>query len=140
MTNWSIQSLPSSAPAGTDITAVAFDGRTPLLATTDGLYRGSEASGDYARDDELRDGMRTAGLPAAVRVVATVDARTFAVTEPGEAAARPAAPAPSPAPDDDGGFPWPAVLLVAGAAGVDVIVAAVARRRARPGTRVAPPA
>ena len=72
-TSWSVQSLPSSAPDGTDITGVAFDGRTPLLATTDGLYRGAESPGSYERDDDLRDRMRAAGLPAAVRVVATVD-------------------------------------------------------------------
>ena len=48
----------------TDITGVAFDGRTPLLATTDGLYVG-EATGDaYVRDDDLRARMAAAGLPA----------------------------------------------------------------------------
>ena len=68
--NWRILALPATAP--THITGVAFDGRTPLLATTDGLYVG-EASGDaYVRDDDLRARMTAAGLPAAVRTVATV--------------------------------------------------------------------
>ena len=71
-TNWRIQALPATAPKPTHITGVAFDGRTPLLATTDGLYVG-EASGDaYVRDDDLRARMTAAGLPAAVRTVATV--------------------------------------------------------------------
>ena len=71
-TNWRILALPATAPAPTHITGVAFDGRTPLLATTDGLYVG-EASGDaYVRDDDLRARMTAAGLPAAVRTVATV--------------------------------------------------------------------
>ncbi len=38
--HWTIQSLPGSAPDHTDITGVAFEDRIPLLATTDGLYRG----------------------------------------------------------------------------------------------------
>ena len=40
-TNWRFQALPETAPKPTHITGVAFDGRTPLLATTDGLYVGA---------------------------------------------------------------------------------------------------
>ena len=71
-TNWRIQHLPDAAPEHTHITGVAFDGRTPLLATTDGLYVGQAAGDDYVRDDDLRARMAAAGLPAAVRTVATV--------------------------------------------------------------------
>ena len=63
-------------------------------------------------------------------LVATVDARTFAVSEPGAEPAPPAAPRQAVAPPaDDGGFPWPA-LLVAAAAAVIVLVV-TARRRGR---------
>ena len=79
------------------------------------------------------------------RDVATVDARTFAVSEPGEAAAtRPAAPAvprhaaTRPAvprhavspPADGAGFPWPALLL-GGLAGLCAVAVVTARRRTR---------
>jgi hypothetical protein len=68
--SWRVQALPVTAPEHTHVTGVAFDGRTPLLATTDGLYVGT---GDaYVRDDDLRARMVAAGLPAAVRTVATV--------------------------------------------------------------------
>jgi hypothetical protein len=67
-------------------------------------------------------------------LVATVDARTFAVSEPGEAApTRSAAPAtPRRAvvpPADDSGFPWP--VLAGALAGLAVCAALIARRRAR---------
>ena len=58
--------------------------------------------------------------------VATVDRRTFAVSEPGEAA-KPAAPRPAsaaPAGDGGSGFPWLPVVLVALALGAVGIVAA----------------
>ncbi len=77
-TNWRVQALPASAPEHTDITGVAFDGRTPLLATTDGLYVGGDGD-DYARDDDLRARMTAAGLPAAVSRVATVAGGGIAV-------------------------------------------------------------
>lgn len=67
---WRLQALPDAAPEPTHVTGVAFDERTPLLATTDGLY---VASGDgYARDEDLRARMTAAGLSGAVRTVATV--------------------------------------------------------------------
>ena len=72
--SWRVLALPDSAPEHTDITGVAFDGHTPLLATTDGLYVGEQSgAGDaFARDDDLRARMSAAGLPAAVSRVATV--------------------------------------------------------------------
>ncbi|MDA0183651.1 hypothetical protein OJ997_25305 [Solirubrobacter phytolaccae] len=72
--NWRVLSLPATAPDPTHITGVAFNGRTPLLATTDGLYVGEPSGGGdaYTRDDDLRARMAAAGLPAAVRTVATV--------------------------------------------------------------------
>lgn len=69
-TTWRLQALPATAPKPTHITGVAFDGRTPLLATTDGLYAG--AGDGYVRDEDLRARMVGAGLPPAVRTVATV--------------------------------------------------------------------
>ena len=72
-------------------------------------------------------------------LMATVDARTFAVWEPGQprpasqerpAATRPAA-APAPAGDGDG-FPWLVAALVAGLAGVSIAAVVLARRRSLP--------
>lgn len=65
-------------------------------------------------------------------LVATVDARSFAVSEPGE---RPEPSAANPAPQestggpDGSGFPWPALLIVAGLAALGGVGLAVARRR-----------
>lgn len=63
-------------------------------------------------------------------LVATVDARTFAVRAPGEPAA-PAAPVRRDAaqPSDGSEFPWPALLLAAGLAGLCAIGVAIVRRR-----------
>jgi hypothetical protein len=67
------------------------------------------------------------------RVVATVDARTFAVSDPG--ATRPAAttesPHPTTPPTDDGGLPWLALVLAGAVAGLCAFGVMVARRRAR---------
>ena len=61
---------------------------------------------------------------------ATVDARTFAVSEPGSASARPASPRRALAPPADGeGFPWLTVLLAAGAISLGVVAVVAARRR-----------
>ena len=74
-------------------------------------------------------------------LVATVDTRTFAVSEPGEAAPAAAAadaapPQPAaPPPDDGGGFPWPVLLLGAGA-GLCALAVTAARRRGRRVARV----
>jgi hypothetical protein len=75
-----------------------------------------------ARRIQVRDGRA---------LVATVDARTFAVSEPGEAAATPTrASRPAAAASDDAGFPWPALLIVGGLAGVAGLGVMIARRRA----------
>jgi hypothetical protein len=73
-----------------------------------------------------------------VSLLATVDARTFAVREPGAAApdeppaAATAAPRPAVvAPADDSGFPWPALLLACGLAGLCALAVVFARRHAR---------
>jgi hypothetical protein len=70
-------------------------------------------------------------------LVATVDTRTFAVHEPGEAppAASPAPAAPRepiapPAENGGGSFPWPVLLLAAGA-GLCALAVTAARRRGR---------
>jgi hypothetical protein len=66
------------------------------------------------------------------RLVATVDARTFAVSEPGAAPVAPAEPRPATAPPaDDGGLPWAAVLLAIGATALCAAAVTIARRRAR---------
>jgi hypothetical protein len=68
-------------------------------------------------------------------LVATVDARTFAASEPGEAPAsvsdRPVEQQPRPAAaTDKSGFPWPAFAAVAILAGLCAGAVAIARRRA----------
>ena len=106
------------------------------------------AAGDLSR---VRLALSADGARIAVRdageLVASVDARTFAVSAPGQpATARPApAAAPGdavPAPSDANGFPWLTLLLVcaaatAAAAGA-LAVARVLRRRGLASTRGAP--
>lgn len=79
-----------------------------------------------------RDGLRV-HVRDAGRLVATVDARTFAVSEPGTAPTQPEAPAaPRRAvapPQDDGGLPWP--LPAGGLLALGALAAVAARRRAR---------
>jgi hypothetical protein len=72
----------------------------------------------------------------AADLVATVDPRTFAVSEPGAAtASRAAAIAESrhsvTPTADDGGLPWPALVLAGGLAGLCACAVMLARRRAR---------
>jgi hypothetical protein len=75
------------------------------------------------------------------RAIATVDARTFEVSEPGASSARPAPRAPSTAPpaDDDGWSPS-ALLLAACATGLAATALVIVRRRSRrrPRARVGP--
>ncbi|MDA0159990.1 hypothetical protein OM076_06940 [Solirubrobacter ginsenosidimutans] len=67
---WKVEHLPAETPSATDLTSVAYDGRTPLVATTDGLYAGDD-DGHWTRDDALRAQLEAAGRPAAVERVAT---------------------------------------------------------------------
>jgi hypothetical protein len=73
----------------------------------------------------------------AASVVATVDARTFAVSEPRAAdASRPATAAErrhsiAPPADDDAALPWPALIVAGVSAGLCAFVVMIARRRAR---------
>jgi hypothetical protein len=86
----------------------------------------------------MRLGVSADGRRISVRdrgnVVATIDARTFAVSEPGAAAAgRPRTPAAArrPIASDGDGLPWPTLLLVGGVAGLGAMAMMIARRRAR---------
>ena len=69
-TRWHVEQLPGDAPATTDITSVAYDGRTPLAATTAGLYRG-DGDGRWTRDEGLHAALEASGRPPAVVRVAT---------------------------------------------------------------------
>lgn len=70
------------------------------------------------------------------RQVATVDARTFHVSDWTAAPTTAAAPVPPRRDDaqtaDAGGFPWAALALVAAAAGLSALAVAIARRRVIP--------
>ena len=117
---------------GTETFIHALDtvGRTAACIDLEMLAPDSDLSGVRLRlsaDERLiqvRDG---GGL------VATVDARSFAVSEPGEAA--PAAPPEQrsavPASTDGADVPWTALLLAAGVAGLGALAALTATRRAR---------
>jgi DNA-binding beta-propeller fold protein YncE len=92
----------------------------------------------------VRLGIGAAGRRIDVRdgasLVATVNARTFAVTTPGAAATRPQPPTRSrravAPPADDGGLPWPTLLLAAGVAALAAAAVVTRFRRARrPGGR-----
>jgi hypothetical protein len=65
------------------------------------------------------------------RLLATVDARTFEVREPGAAAARPAAqrPAPAPPPADQGGIQWWVLLAGGCVAALAATALMIGRRR-----------
>ena len=69
-TRWHIEHLPDAVPEATDITSVAYDGRTPLAATTAGLFMGG-ADGRWTRDDALHSALEADHRPAAVSRVAT---------------------------------------------------------------------
>jgi hypothetical protein len=120
----------------TFIHALDTVGRTAACIDLDMIPPDADMSGIRLRvsPDAQRVAVRDRG-----RLVATVDARTFAVSEPGAAAARPASP-PRPAapPADDGGSTWPVLLLVGGAGAAIAAALGIARRRtrARTGARV----
>jgi hypothetical protein len=81
-------------------------------------------------DDAQRIHVRSGG-----NLVATVDARTFAVSAPGAVAATTPPPAPGAARHaiaaSDGGFPWRTLLIVGGLAAACTSGVVIARRRAR---------
>ena len=64
-------------------------------------------------------------------VVATVDTRSFHVSEPSAAAATVSPRRPITRSTDAGGSPWAALVLVA--AGLSALAVVVARRRVHPG-------
>jgi hypothetical protein len=113
----------------TFIHALDTVGRTAACIDLDMLAPASDLSTVALRMSP--DGRRVL-LEDAGRRVATVNARTFAVSAPAAAGPQPQ-PIAAPA-VDAGGFPWPVPL--AGAAGLLTIVALLARRR----RRLTPPA
>jgi hypothetical protein len=117
----------------TFIHALDTVGRTAACIDLDMLPSNSDLSG--VRLNVSADGQRIRVRDRG-SLVATVDTRTFAVTEPGAATASPSSATTEPEhtiapPADDGGFPWPALLLVGGLAGLCGSAVAIARRRAR---------
>jgi hypothetical protein len=117
----------------TFIHALDTVGRSAACIDLDMLASDSDLSG--VRLSVTVDGRRI-HVRDGGRLVATVDTRTFAASEPGAAtASRPSATTePRQAiesPADDGGFPWPALLLVGGLAGLCTFAVVIARRRAR---------
>jgi hypothetical protein len=115
----------------TFIHALDTVGRTAACIDLDMLPRNSDLGGfrlDLSADGGQIRVLREGG------VVAGVDTRTFAVSEPGEAPAsgadRPAEERPTPAPAaDQGGLPWPALAAVAILAGLCAAAVAIVRRR-----------
>ena len=78
------------------------------------------------------DGRRIRVRDPAGGLVATVDPRTFAVSEPGERSSEPAAAAPrrtASTPEDGGGFPWLLLMPAAALGGVCALAVTIARRR-----------
>ena len=122
-----------SGGAETFIHALDTVGQTAACIDLEMLPADGDLSG-------LRLRLSTDGARLAVRdggeLVASVNTRTFAVSEPGQPATeRPAAAtsahrAVPAASSDDGGFPWPALLLACAAAG-GALAAVSARRRRR---------
>jgi hypothetical protein len=116
----------------TFIHALDTVGRSAACIDLDMLPAESDLSGVRLRvsADGRRVHVRDGGS-----LVATVDARTFAVGEPGTGAAgappAPAAPRQAIAQPDDGGFPWRTLLIVGGLTGVCTGGVAIVRRRAR---------
>ena len=107
----------------TFIHALDTVGRTAACIDLDMLPAGSDLSrvrltvNAKARRIDVRDNGN---------LVATIETRTFAVSEPGA----PAAPRPdTPPATDDGGLPWPALLIAGGLAAVCAVALLIARRR-----------
>jgi hypothetical protein len=117
----------------TFIHALDTVGRSAACIDLDMLAPESDLSG--VRLGVSADGRRIHVLDGG-GLVATVDARTFAVSEPGAATASQPSATIDPRhaiapPADDAGFPWPALLLVGGLAGLGTFAVVTARRRAR---------
>jgi hypothetical protein len=94
-----------------------------MLSPQSDLSRIRLAVSTDGRHVDVRDG---------ARIMATIDARTFAVYEPGTAtSARPPAARQSFTTPDGAGIPWTALLLAGGLAGVCTLAVAIARRRPR---------
>jgi hypothetical protein len=114
----------------TFIHALDTVGRTAACIDLDMLAPGNDMS-------EVRLALSGDGGQIRVRdgtdLVATVDARTFKVSEP--VAARPAPPAPprhsAAPPADTGGLLWPALVLIGGVAALSAAATIVVRRRGR---------
>jgi hypothetical protein len=110
----------------TFIHALDTVGRTAACIDLDMLPVQSDLS--HMRLALSADGRRLDVLDGSRRV-ATVDARTFAVTEPGARSEPRREPRRAGAPAADGtAFPWPALLLAAGVASLGAIAAVLARR------------
>ena len=109
----------------TFIHALDTVGRTAACIDLEMLPRDADLSGVElaVSKDGARVEVRDTG-----DLVATVDARTFAVSEPGE---EPAA-TPAPTTSDRDGLPWPALLIGAVAAGGGAVLLARKRTTARP--------
>lgn len=110
----------------TFIHALDTVGRSAACIDLDMLASDSDLSG--VRLSVSADGPRIRVLDGG-SLVATVDARTFAVREPGAATNEPRHTITPPA--DDASFPWPALLLAGGLAGLCTCAVVIARRRAR---------
>jgi hypothetical protein len=112
----------------TFIHALDTVGRTAACIDLDMLPPDSDLSGVRLRvsPDGKRVSVRDGATP-----VATVDARTFAVGEPGPAATRSERRATHGAAQsaDAGGFPWLALLLAGAVGGLGATVVLIARRR-----------
>jgi hypothetical protein len=111
----------------TFIHALDTVGRTAACVDLEMLPPDSDLSAVRLR---VRPDGRRVSVSDGAQLVATVDTRTFAVSEPGAATTRPATPPRSLAPPADGeGFPWLWLLIAGGAAGLCAVAVLLARRR-----------
>jgi hypothetical protein len=113
----------------TFIHALDTTGRTAACIDLEMLAPDSDLSG--YRLHVSSDGTRIDVRAPHRSLVATVDTRSFAVSEPGglPEPAAPAARRPSTQPPYDNGFPWLAVFLVAGLGGAGALAVAIVRHR-----------
>ncbi len=113
----------------TFIHALDTAGRTAACIDLEMLAPDSDLSGYRLRVSG--DGGRVDVRAPDRSLVATVDAHTFAVSEPGQRPEPAAATTRNtpPEPPDDSGFPWLALFLIAGLGGACALGVAIARRR-----------